>query len=210
MVWCSQILKKSSTLKWQWLHIGLSLKLRSTAQLPSPASATALKSLGRTWLPSHLALSRVPKGTKESPHISAVDLQQNPEPSFSSVAKCSPSHSRCFSILPSHMWSRLPASLVWMMLPCPLFSPFYFFLYLLSVLGSSLLHRLSLVVESGGYPLLWCSSSLMLWLLSWDTDSRCSCFSIHSPPETPLPSRLPHSTEQSFMCHTVGPCWLSF
>ena len=26
---------------------------------------------------------------------------------------------------------------------------------------------------------------------------------------TSLPSRLPHSTEQSSMCYTVGPCWLS-
>ena len=28
-------------------------------------------------------------------------------------------------------------------------------------------------------------------------------------PETPLPSRLPHNIEQSFMCCTVGSCWLS-
>ena len=28
-------------------------------------------------------------------------------------------------------------------------------------------------------------------------------------PQTPLPSRLPHNTEQSFMCYTGGPCWLS-
>ena len=26
--------------------------------------------------------------------------------------------------------------------------------------------------------------------------------------QTPLPSRLSHSTEQSSMCYTVGPCWL--
>ena len=25
----------------------------------------------------------------------------------------------------------------------------------------------------------------------------------------PLPSRLPHNTERSFMCYIVGPCWLS-
>ena len=28
-------------------------------------------------------------------------------------------------------------------------------------------------------------------------------------PQTPLPSRLPNNTEQSFMCYTGGPCWLS-
>ena len=28
-------------------------------------------------------------------------------------------------------------------------------------------------------------------------------------PQTPLPSRLPHNTEQSSMCYTVSPCWLS-
>ena len=27
--------------------------------------------------------------------------------------------------------------------------------------------------------------------------------------QTPLPSRLPHNIEQSPLCHTVGPCWLS-
>ena len=28
-------------------------------------------------------------------------------------------------------------------------------------------------------------------------------------PQTAFPSRLPHNTEQSSMCCTVGPCWLS-
>ena len=28
-------------------------------------------------------------------------------------------------------------------------------------------------------------------------------------PQTPLPSRLPHDIEQSSLCCTVGPCWLS-
>ena len=28
-------------------------------------------------------------------------------------------------------------------------------------------------------------------------------------PQTPLPSRLPHNTEQSFLCCTVGPCYNS-
>ena len=27
--------------------------------------------------------------------------------------------------------------------------------------------------------------------------------------QTPLPSRLPQNSEQSSMCYTVGPCWLS-
>ena len=31
---------------------------------------------------------------------------------------------------------------------------------------------------------------------------------IHSP-QTPFPFGLPHNTEQSFPCCTVGPCWLS-
>ena len=29
------------------------------------------------------------------------------------------------------------------------------------------------------------------------------------PPYTLLPSRLPHDIEQSSLCYTVGPCWLS-
>ena len=28
-------------------------------------------------------------------------------------------------------------------------------------------------------------------------------------PQTPLPSRLPHNIEQSSLCSTVGPSWLS-
>ena len=28
-------------------------------------------------------------------------------------------------------------------------------------------------------------------------------------PQTPLPSRLPHNIEQSSLCYTVGPSWLS-
>ena len=28
-------------------------------------------------------------------------------------------------------------------------------------------------------------------------------------PQTPLPSRLPHKIEQSSLCYTVGPYWLS-
>ena len=28
-------------------------------------------------------------------------------------------------------------------------------------------------------------------------------------PKYPLPPRLPHNNEQSSMCYTVGPCWLS-
>ena len=40
---------------------------------------------------------------------------------------------------------------------------------------------------------------------------RDSAIPIHVSilPQTPLPSRLPHNTEQSSMCYTVGPCWLS-
>ena len=32
---------------------------------------------------------------------------------------------------------------------------------------------------------------------------------VSSLPQTPLPSRLPHNTEQSTLCYTVSPCWLS-
>ena len=35
-----------------------------------------------------------------------------------------------------------------------------------------------------------------------------TCTYIHSPPSR-LPSRLSHNIEQSSMCYTVGPCWLS-
>ena len=40
---------------------------------------------------------------------------------------------------------------------------------------------------------------------------RDSAIHIHGSflPQTPLPSRLPHNTEQSSLCYTVGPCWFS-
>ena len=41
---------------------------------------------------------------------------------------------------------------------------------------------------------------------------RCRDSAIHIHvsllPQTPLPSRLPHRMEQSFLCSVVGPCWL--
>ena len=40
---------------------------------------------------------------------------------------------------------------------------------------------------------------------------RDSVIHIHVsiPPQTPFPSRLPHNIEQSSLCYTLGPCWLS-
>ena len=40
---------------------------------------------------------------------------------------------------------------------------------------------------------------------------RDSAIHIHVSilPQTPLPSRLPHNIQQSSLCCTVGPCWLS-
>ena len=40
---------------------------------------------------------------------------------------------------------------------------------------------------------------------------RDLAISIHvsNPPQIPLPSRLPHNIEQSSLCYTIGPCWLS-
>ena len=40
------------------------------------------------------------------------------------------------------------------------------------------------------------------------TDSAI-CIHVSILPQTPLPSRFPHNFEQSFLCYTVGPCWLS-
>ena len=43
------------------------------------------------------------------------------------------------------------------------------------------------------------------------TKQRDSAIYIHVSilPQTPLPSRLPHNIKQSFLCYTVGPCWLT-
>ena len=59
--------------------------------------------------------------------------------------------------------------------------------------------------------------------LYWGTDDLQCCDSfrwtekgfshtytcIRSPPNSPLQSRLPHNIEQSSLCYTVSPCWLS-
>ena len=41
---------------------------------------------------------------------------------------------------------------------------------------------------------------------------RDSAIHIHisNLPHTPFPSRLSYKIDQSSMCYTVGPCWLSF
>ena len=64
-----------------------------------------------------------------------------------------------------------------------------FYLTFYSILGVQLINRV--VTVSGG-------------------QQRGSAIHIHVSflPQTPLPSRLPHNTEQSSLCYTVGPCWL--
>ena len=49
------------------------------------------------------------------------------------------------------------------------------------------------------------------WLTVLGEQQRNSAIHIHISilPQTPLPSRLPHNIEKSFLCYTVGPCWLS-
>ena len=43
----------------------------------------------------------------------------------------------------------------------------------------------------------------------WTTRKAHLCMHVSILPQTPLPSRLPHNIEQSSMCYTVSPCWLS-
>ena len=50
--------------------------------------------------------------------------------------------------------------------------------------------------------------------LKWLSSSSSSIYIVLLLPQTPLPSRLPHNnlvclSEQSSLCCTVGPCWLS-
>ena len=65
------------------------------------------------------------------------------------------------------------------------------------------------------------SVCLELFILYWSINKQCCNSSrwtveglshtytcIHSPLK-PLSSRLPHNTEHSSLCYTVGPCWLS-
>ena len=42
-----------------------------------------------------------------------------------------------------------------------------------------------------------------------DGQQRDSVIHVSILSQTSLPSRLPHNTEQSSLCYTVGPCWFS-
>ena len=43
----------------------------------------------------------------------------------------------------------------------------------------------------------------------WTTRGPSHTFTLSILPQTPLPSRLPHNVDQSSLCYTVRPCWLS-
>ena len=51
-------------------------------------------------------------------------------------------------------------------------------------------------------------SWLIIWQLHHCQGLSHACTCTNSPPNPP-PIRLPHSMEQSSICSTVGPCWLS-
>ena len=53
-----------------------------------------------------------------------------------------------------------------------------------------------------------CSWLSMLWWTQLNSEGTQPCMYPFSP-QIPLPSRLSHNIEQSPMCYTVGPCWLS-
>ena len=77
-----------------------------------------------------------------------------------------------------------------------LIHPFFFFIYFF---------------KKTFYSILWYSWLTNNAVIISDEYQRDSSTHIHVSilPQTPLPSRLPHNTEQSSMCYTVGPCWLS-
>ena len=43
----------------------------------------------------------------------------------------------------------------------------------------------------------------------WAARKAHLCIHVFILPKTPLLSRLPHNIEQSSICYTIGPCWLS-
>ena len=49
----------------------------------------------------------------------------------------------------------------------------------------------------------------MLWVSGEQQKNSAVHIHVSILPQTPLPSRLPHNTEQRSLCCTVGPCWLS-
>ena len=92
-----------------------------------------------------------------------------------------------------------PRQRYWSRLPCPLPGD------LPDV--SPALQADSLPTEPLGNP----SQLMNNVLIVSGEQQRDSAIYIHVPilPQTPLPSRLPHNVEQSSICYTVGPCWLS-
>ena len=61
------------------------------------------------------------------------------------------------------------------------------------------------------YFVLGYNQLTMLWEFQLNTEGTHSAIHINvsSLPQTLLPSRLLHNIEQSSMCYTTGPCWLS-
>ena len=59
------------------------------------------------------------------------------------------------------------------------------------------------------YFVLAYSRLTMLWVSGKQWRDSAIRIHVSTLPQTPLPSRLPRNSEQSSLCCTVGPCWLS-
>ena len=53
---------------------------------------------------------------------------------------------------------------------------------------------------------VWLVNNVVIVSSGQQSDSAI-CIHVFIFPQTPLPSKLPHSIEQSSLCYTVGPCW---
>ena len=87
----------------------------------------------------------------------------------------------------------------------PIF-PEYFLSFLLSVLEQ--LHHQIYFLELF-YFILGYSQVTTLWYFQVNGKGTQHAYTCIHLPQTPLTSRLPHNVEQSSMCYTVDPCWLS-
>ena len=53
---------------------------------------------------------------------------------------------------------------------------------------------------------VWLVNNVVIVSSGQQSDSAI-CIHVFIFPQTPLPSRLPHSIEPSSLCYVVGPCW---
>ena len=93
--------------------------------------------------------------------------------------------------------------LFWMK-PSPCWLSFFLFLFVVQICIIFIFSDFKFLILYWSIADLKCCDSFR-----WTTRGPSHTFTLSILPQTPLPSRLPHNVDQSSLCYTVCPCWLS-